>query len=738
LLSPIDYKSFLGRHDLYWPQPPKTWDESAFLGNGMLGAAVYGAEHKSHRQTLRFVMGREDVVARRPSAFAARVPVGEFELQFGSWIYGGTTMKLDLWNAQLNASVVTVKGSARLSAFLHSRKDVLLLELQTGDETASFRFVPYPEVSEALKVDDGRPNIDQYFPETAVQQEERDGVSFTRQRYNGSADGCTAALLCVPAGEGKVRYYATIQQGHDAAAAGRAERLLRDAAAEPAENFRQSHRSWWHDYYRRSFLSLPDTRLEGFYWAQLYKLGSATRPDSPTLDNQGPWMGPTPWPGTWFNMNVQVAYSPVYASNHLEEGESLCRALDRNLPNLIANVPEELRADSAGLGRSMSHDFSAPVGAETGNLLWACHNYYRQYRYSMDEELLRTRLYPLLRRAVGFHLHLLREGEDGRLHLPATISPEYGSFKQLAVEDCGYDLFLLRWGLCTLLNSARRLGLSEAEEPRWRETLEKLAENPADETGYLIGKGVRMDHGHRHYSHLLGVSPLHIVDVENPVLRERVRVSLRHWFGREGDLRGFTFSGAASIAAALGEGDEALSYLLSGLLLCKPNTFYREAGPVIESPLGMAEAVHDLLLQSHSGVVEVFPALPSGWADVSFQSLRAEGAFLVSAQRRAGKVQFIHIRSLAGEPLRVRCRLFGGGPVLLQDGGGRRELLPDPDGCFTVPLAKGEEAALFPAGTAGTAEIAVAPVEAQRGLCNFWGGNKPWRLYGIPFAEEAP
>lgn len=734
MIKSIDHEAFLKRHDLYWPQMPKTWDESAFLGNGMLGAAIYGAEHRSHRQTLRFVMGREDVVAHRPNAFAARVPVGEFELQFKSWIDGGTVMKVGLWDAQLDASIVTVGGSAQLRALIHSLRDVLFLEVQ-AQEGQDFCFVPYPQVPAALTVDDGRPNVDQYFPQTEVWQEERLGIHFTCQRYNGSEEGCTAALLQLPAGEGRMRYYATIQQGHGEEAVRRAALLLQEAADEEPEAFLSSHYGWWHRYYQRSFLSLPDTQLEGFYWVQMYKLGSATRPDSPTLDNQGPWMGPTPWPGTWFNMNVQVAYSPAYASNHLEQGESLCRALDRNLENLIANVPEEMRADSAGIGRSMSHDFIAPVGRETGNLVWACHNYYRQYRYSMDEEMLRSRLYPLLRRAVGFYLHLLQEGEDGRLHLPPTISPEYGSFKQLTVSDCNYDLFLLRWGLTTLLKSARRLGIRDEMEPRWQETLERLTENPADETGYLIGRGVRMDYGHRHYSHLLGISPLHLENCGDPAVRGRVRTSLRHWFSREGDLRGFTFSGAASIAAAIGEGDEALRYLLSGLCLCKPNTFYREAGPVIESPLGMAEAVHDLLLQSHSGVVDIFPALPSRWEEVSFSGLRAEGAFLVSAQLRKGRVEYIHLRSLAGEPLQVRCRQLKSMPLTVCYGDGRQEAVSCRDGCFSLALQKGEEAALFPEGAAPAEEIVIEPVEAQSAFCGFWGGNKPWRLYGIPFSE---
>lgn len=726
----VEYEQFLKRHDPYWTQLPKCWDESAFLGNGMIGAAIYGAEHKSHRQTIRFVMGREDVTANRPHQYAARIPVGEFQLQFEGWIYGGTTARIDLWNAELQSSVVTINGTAQIRAAVHSLADVMCLEIRTEKEKESFHFVPYPEIPQALLVDDGRPNVDQYFPQIEIWRETRGEIEITRQRYNRSQDGCTAALLRTAEPEKPVRYYVSIQNGCDEAAVERAIRLLQEESRKPPEEFWNSHQEWWHRYYSKSFLSIPDTRLEGFYWIQMYKLGSATRPDSPTLDNQGPWTGPTPWPGTWFNMNVQVAYSPVYTSNHLEQGESLCRALDRNMPHLIENVPEEFRTDSAGIGRSMSHDFCSAVGDEKGNLLWACHNYYRQYRYSMDDNMLRQRLYPLLRRAVNFHVHLLREDQDGKLHFPPSISPEYGSFKQLTVEDCNYDLFLLRWGLLTLLEIVKRLELEDTQENKWREVLSRLTDPPFDETGYLIGRGVRMEHGHRHYSHMLGVSPLHIVDCENPSNRQMIYTSLKHWFYMEGDLRGFTFSGASSIFSAIGDGDHALSCLLSGLCLCKPNTFYREAGPVIESPLGMAEALHDMLLQSHNGVVHIFPALPSAWRDVSFQDLRAEGAFLVSVQMRGGKMEFIRIHSLMGEPLRLRCDALRDKRLYLTVGGEQKQIFFQ-DKILDIPLKKGQDAVL---SRKKNLDVNVCPVKENLSQCSFWGGNKPWRMYDIPFS----
>ena len=36
----------------------------------------------------------------------------------------------------------------------------------------------------------------------------------------------------------------------------------------------RTHRAWWQTYYPRSFLSVPDTRMESFYWIQSLLTGT--------------------------------------------------------------------------------------------------------------------------------------------------------------------------------------------------------------------------------------------------------------------------------------------------------------------------------------------------------------------------------------------------------------------------------------------------------------------------------
>ena len=55
------------------------------------------------------------------------------------------------------------------------------------------------------------------------------------------------------------------------------------------------------------------------------------------------------------------------------------------------------------------------------------------------------------------------------------------------------------------------------------------------------------------------------------------------------------------------------------------------------------QAVHEMLLQGWNGTVRIFPAVSDRWQEVSFENLRAQGGFKVSARRSAGSTQWVRI-----------------------------------------------------------------------------------------------
>ena len=73
----------------------------------------------------------------------------------------------------------------------------------------------------------------------------------------------------------------------------------------------------------------------------------------------------------------------------------------------------------------------------------------------------------------------------------------------------------------------------------------------------------------------------------------------------------------------------------------------------LEGNFAFAAGVQEMLLQSHTGVIRVFPAIPSAWQEASFENLRAQGAFLVSATMKEGQVSELRIRAEQGGRLRL-------------------------------------------------------------------------------------
>jgi hypothetical protein len=104
-----------------------------------------------------------------------------------------------------------------------------------------------------------------------------------------------------------------------------------------------------------------------------------------------------------------------------------------------------------------------------------------------------------------------------------------------------------------------------------------------------------------------------------------------------------------------------------------PNLMIFTGGGGIENCSGVPATINEMLVQSHQGVLRVFPVWPRDRA-ASFGRLRTPGAFLVSADFREGQVGRVVIESERGG----RCRLVNPWPgrkVVLRMKGLPEELL---------------------------------------------------------------
>ncbi len=212
----------------------------------------------------------------------------------------------------------------------------------------------------------------------------------------------------------------------------------------------------------------------------------------------------------------------------------------------------------------------------------------------------------------------------------------------------------------------------------------------------------------RHFSHLIAIYPLFLLDTDNPQDLPLIETSFNHWlklgYGTP-NFNGYSYTAASSIYSALGNGDKALEALNAALKMFTPSTMYLEGAPVIETPFSAAESIHNMLLDSHNGILRVFPAVPGAWKNAAFHNLRAEGAFLVSAKRMDGKTKFVRIKSLAGEKCFLKTDLAR--PIHFT-GPSSVALHELKNGIIELNLKAGEEVALYSGQNAP--EFKITPV----------------------------
>ena len=347
-------------------------------------------------------------------------------------------------------------------------------------------------------------------------------------------------------------------------------------------------------------------------------------------------------------------------------------------------------------------------GAYSGLILvWA-------WRYSRDRQLLQKKLYPLLRELVRFHVAAMEMGKDGRYHLEWEVPPELFTMSRdclatLALLKPCLETVVEAAGLlgCDRREAAhwRDVLAHYPDLPRrvrgdwWAGTdvpedhysqgayhlypffpAEMCVDAEGEKTAaftleHLPEHDIEVSYadrlGHWHYDHAW---PWFF-----PALT-RLRLGQREqgWQELHECLRlYFKPNGLAShnpvVAVDPAETEANLKNIPSGQLrhadgsLAPRSEFQSSDGnsaatlhpqaarwvtPAVEANAAFLQAATEALLQSHGGLIRLFPCVPKKFTG-GFCTLLAQGAFEVSARMEKGKLASVEIRALRGGIARV-------------------------------------------------------------------------------------
>ena len=692
--------------NLEFSSPAKTWDEGMPLGNGTVGALVW-----SRNDTLRFSLDRTDLWDLRPNDSIAK---GDYSFKWvtehiRSGNYLPVQQKLDYPYDQF-PTPTKIPGAALELVGLPSPDKYTRGYIDMDQAVARIMYDDGTEITSYVHADFPVGWICISGPSAANVTPRIVTPKYAPQNTAGTDDNSHAGQglfsLGYPQGnivsdKGHINYRQPGQEGFEydvdvrynvsgdtmvlvwsigsTIGGCKAEKATAEAIKRGIDKDLASHRTYWDRFNGMSSISLPDSVLQRQYESEMYKLGSLARKDSYPISLQGVWTADNgslpPWKGDYHHdLNTQLSYWPVYAGNHLEEGEGYLNTLwnqrdvykdytRRYFGHDGLNVPGVCTLTGEPMGGWIQYSMSQTAGA------WLAQHFYLHWLYSADRKFLKKRAYPFASDVAKFIENQLVERPDGKLSFEFSSSPEYNDNSREAwfSNMTNYDLALSRWLFSACPEMAHDLG-KDKEAAHWESIGERLPQLAVDDSGSLaIAPGVPIEYSHRHMSHVMSIHPLGLLDpsrgdsdVINASLEKLEKLGPDYWVG-------YSYAWFGALQATALHGDKARDALRTfAECFCLPNTFHVNGDQsrsgkskftyrpfTLEGNMAFAEAIQRMLLQSHTGVVRLFPAIPSDWRDVSFDSLRVRGGFLISAAMSDGRLSSAKAYSKSGGMLKI-------------------------------------------------------------------------------------
>lgn len=317
---------------------------------------------------------------------------------------------------------------------------------------------------------------------------------------------------------------------------------------------------------------------EDYFQYGRYLMISSSRPGSLPANLQGIWndsMTP-PWDSKYtININTEMNYWPAESCNlsecHLPLFEHLkrmhengCRVAKEmyGCEGFVAHHNTDIWGDCA------PQDIYPPASYWVMGGAWLCTHIWNHYLYTSDREFLKE-YYPILHDAVLFFRDFLIEAR-GKLVTCPSVSPENTYVLENGTRGCvcagaSMDNQILRDLLQMYLKASAELGVQDDLTVRASEILKQIPEISVGRHGQIMEwmeDYEEAEPGHRHISQLYALHPSHQITADGtPELAKAASATLERRLAHGGGHTGWSRAWIVNLYARLGNGEAALENL---------------------------------------------------------------------------------------------------------------------------------------------------------------------------------